>query len=280
MHASDVDVEARHRVRSADEVVLEIPIAGPTSRMVAYAVDLAVLLGIEAIALVGLFLAIGFGGAVLAWLEDWLGIFEGHGVPLGVAGLLVLFILVQLVVEVVYFVAWELLATGRSPGKMLLGLRVVRDGGLPLTPWASLVRNVLRAVDQLPIAYVTGLVAILLSSDGKRLGDVAAGTLVTRRERLEPPAALPSIEPARVDAVRLSSAQVARLDVHAVRLARATLRRLGTLDADRRGEVLSIAAAALARRLDVAERPADAEAFLHAVVAAFDGRHRRPAPGA
>lgn len=272
MHAAPVDVESRHRTRSADEVLLEIPVAGPTSRIVAYAVDAVLMLALEGLAVV---LAVALGGITLRGLGEWLALLvEDASGALALAGLVIVLVLLQLVVEVAYFVAWELSASGRSPGKMAVGLRVVRDGGLPLTPFASLVRNLLRVVDQLPLGYVTGLVAIVLSPDGKRLGDLAAGTLVTRLDRPETPMALPPIEATRVGAVRLTGAQVALLDVNAVRLARATLRRLGSLDADRRREIVAVAANALARRLGAAEPLDDPEAFLHAVVLAFE-LHRR-----
>jgi uncharacterized RDD family membrane protein YckC len=275
MHSTDVDVESRHRVRSADEVMLEIPVAGPTSRILAYAVDAAIVFVIEGLVLVGGLLlgtiTVGVIGEALRRVADVAGGDAGAGWSLAV--FLILLILLQLLIEIVYFVTWEVLAGGRTPGKMLLGLRVVRDGGLPLTPWASLVRNVLRAVDQLPYGYTTGLIAIVLSPDAKRLGDLAAGTLVMRLERPKPLEALPSIERRRIDAVRLTAAQVALLDADAVHLARSTLRRLGTLEADQRAQILATAVHALGRRLDTAS-PDDPEAFLHAVVDAF-AVHRR-----
>jgi uncharacterized RDD family membrane protein YckC len=88
--------------------------------------------------------------------------------------------------EMAYFVFWETTNRGRSPGKALLGLRVVRDGGLPLDLSSSLLRNLLRIVDYLPTNYLTGFIAMLVSPEGKRLGDLAAGTIVVRLDRSEP----------------------------------------------------------------------------------------------
>lgn len=79
-----------------------------------------------------------------------------------------------------YFVLFELLGGGRTPGKRLTGLRVVRDGGYPIDLYASIVRNLVRIVDFLPFAYGVGLGSIFLSPDYKRLGDYAAGTLVIK----------------------------------------------------------------------------------------------------
>lgn len=111
-----------------------------------------------------------------------------------------------------YPVLFELLPGGATPGKRALGLRVVMDSGLPITPAASLLRNLLRAADFLPFAYAAGLVSVLARADFKRLGDIAAGTLVvhSRSPRLhaEPPPADP-LPPARALSPRAQAAVIA-----------------------------------------------------------------------
>ena len=87
-----------------------------------------------------------------------------------------------------YFTLFELFWSGRSPGKKIIGLRVVRDGGYPIDFYCSVVRNLVRIVDLLPPPYGIGLASIFISSDYKRLGDYAAGTIVVKEksgERLE-----------------------------------------------------------------------------------------------
>jgi len=78
-----------------------------------------------------------------------------------------------------YFVVFEGL-TARTPGKLLMGLKVVKlDGGR--YDWkAVLLRNVLRIVDGLPVLYIVGLVTVAVTQRNQRLGDLAAGTLVMR----------------------------------------------------------------------------------------------------
>jgi len=78
-----------------------------------------------------------------------------------------------------YFVVFEGL-TARTPGKLLMGLKVVKlDGGR--YDWkAVLLRNVLRIVDGLPVLYIVGLVTVAVTQRNQRLGDLAAGTLVVR----------------------------------------------------------------------------------------------------
>lgn len=103
-------------------------------------------------------------------------------------------------VEWLYPIVFELSRAGATPGKRALGLRVVMDTGLPVTPAASITRNLLRVADFLPLAYGFGIVAMLLNRDCKRLGDLAAGTLVIHANAVvlhdaPPPAA--SLAPAR-----------------------------------------------------------------------------------
>jgi uncharacterized RDD family membrane protein YckC len=79
-----------------------------------------------------------------------------------------------------YDVLFEVLAGGRTPGKRVTGIRVIREGGQPIGFPASAVRNLVRLVDGPGTGYVAGVVAIVASRRNQRLGDMAAGTLVVR----------------------------------------------------------------------------------------------------
>jgi uncharacterized RDD family membrane protein YckC len=92
------------------------------------------------------------------------------------------FLIVLFLLEWFYPVAFEVLGNGATPGKRLLGLCVLHDNGTPVGWSASVVRNLLRFVDFLPLLYAFGLVSMLLHRDFKRLGDLAAGTIVVYRE--------------------------------------------------------------------------------------------------
>jgi uncharacterized RDD family membrane protein YckC len=96
--------------------------------------------------------------------------------------------------EWIYPMVFEL-SKGATPGKMVMGLKVVMDSGLPVTPAASIVRNLLRAADFLPFLYAAGVLAVLWRADFKRLGDMAAGTLVVYRKAAALHHALPAAEP-------------------------------------------------------------------------------------
>jgi uncharacterized RDD family membrane protein YckC len=82
-----------------------------------------------------------------------------------------------------YFIAFEAFWHGQTPGKKLVGLRVVRDGGYPIDLGASAIRNIIRIGEFAAGFYAVSAVAALCSRENKRLGDMAAGTIVVRDAR-------------------------------------------------------------------------------------------------
>lgn len=90
-----------------------------------------------------------------------------------------------------YFILFEWLWNGQTPGKRLLKLRVIREDGRPLTLWEAIARNLLRICDAVPgfvlPVYSVGLIVIFLSSRDQRLGDIFAGTVVIRERTDEVP---------------------------------------------------------------------------------------------
>lgn len=84
-----------------------------------------------------------------------------------------------------YFIAFEQYWNGQTPGKRLLGIRVVRDGGYPVELAGSTIRNLIRIIEQLLGFYFISVISMLASSENKRLGDYAAGTIVVRDRGFE-----------------------------------------------------------------------------------------------
>lgn len=119
---------------------------------------------------------------ILAYSIDWLirlilvivvaALAQGSGL-MQAAGLIAYFLL-----EWFYPVFFEVLRNGQTIGKKAMGLRVINDDGTPITFAGSMLRNLLRIVDLLPVFYVAGLVSCVSNRQFKRLGDLAAGTLV------------------------------------------------------------------------------------------------------
>lgn len=157
-------------VETPESVAFAYELAGLGSRGIALALDTAfialIMLGEAAVA--GLVALIAFrvappdmtGGAI-AW----------------VAGITAVALFAT---TWVYFVFGEVVRNGRTWGKKRLGLRVVRDDGSRLSVLDSVIRNFLRLADILPGNYAVGMLCILVNKKHKRLGDMAAGTVVVR----------------------------------------------------------------------------------------------------
>ena len=157
----------------AADVRLDLPLATLGSRLAAQWLDFAILaVGIAAIG------AATTGAMVGAALSD-----EALLPWIAAAGVVSFFLL-----QWGYFFGFELAWRGQTPGKRVLGLRVVTDEGGPPGAVACFVRNLVRILDLLPGTYGIGAIAVYLSRSGKRLGDLAAGTVVIREEPVGGPA--------------------------------------------------------------------------------------------
>ncbi len=143
---------------TAQGMPLELRPAGLTARCYAFLLD--TLIKLAAIYVFEILLFAGGGG-------------------IGIA----LSVILLFALEWLYPVVFELTSRGATPGKRSLGLRVLMDNGLPVTPAASLIRNLLRAADFLPLLFGFAVVSMLVRRDFKRLGDLAAGTLVVYAQR-------------------------------------------------------------------------------------------------
>jgi uncharacterized RDD family membrane protein YckC len=213
-------------VRSAEGVELELPIAGPAPRMAAYMIDVVLVIGM----LLVLMLLTALAAPIGAWISDHADGFGRdafHGDNNAMASLAPLLVALTVAIyfgEFVYFSVWELATRGLTPGKYLLGLRVVGSNGQPLDAKAVILRNALRVVDILPSGYTIGLVTMIGSRYGQRLGDHAAGTIVIRTDKIEAPAPLDL--PADIEPLALSREQLSRIGERELTLIRSTLRRI------------------------------------------------------
>ncbi len=214
-------------VRSPEGVPLQLRLAAPTSRIVAYGIDAVFVNLLLAIALLTFSLLGGFSEGLAERWREWsarVDTEDPEAVKLAFAPLMGLVLITLYFGELLYFSVFEALLRGRTPGKRIMKLRVVaRDAG-PLTGSAIAVRNLLRLADMLPGGYVVGLVSMVLSPHGRRVGDVVAGTLVIRTDSPSRPAEV--VLPPGVLPLALSRPQLQRLGSREVQLARNTLRRV------------------------------------------------------
>lgn len=263
-------------MRSPEGVELVLPVATPAPRIAAYAIDF-VLVTVVALSA---FILLLLGSPVAQWLGEHLRQWAAEsqaGDPdaalAALAPLLVIMLVVFTFGEVIYFSLWEALSRGLTPGKYFMRLRVVGLGGQPLDAKAAFLRNLLRAVDVLPSSYVIGLVTMIMSKRGQRLGDHAAGTLVIRTDRVERPTD-PDV-PEGLEPLALSREQLARLGARELTLVRSTLRRF-TGSANPRSELLQQVATALAARLQLPpEELSDPLRFLQRALLTAQRANRR-----
>ncbi len=160
------DTIRRHE--TPEGIMLQLKVAGPVSRACAWAIDTAIK---------------GVIYAVIALLSMFLG-------GVGIALMLIGFFLLEWFFPVIFEVS-----SGATPGKKAMGLVVIHDNGTPVSLSASLIRNLLRVADFLPLFYGIGLLSMLANRHFQRLGDMVAGTLVVYREREKIEIAIPKVSP-------------------------------------------------------------------------------------
>jgi uncharacterized RDD family membrane protein YckC len=136
----------------------------------------------------------------LAWWIDALvrtGIYTVLSIPLGLLGQsgLGILLVTLFLLEWFYPVLFEVLRDGATPGKRGMGLMVLHRDGTPVSWSASLLRNLVRFVDFLPVAYGFGLASMLADREFRRLGDLAAGTVVVHRDQEAVGARVPEAPP-------------------------------------------------------------------------------------
>jgi uncharacterized RDD family membrane protein YckC len=154
-------LDSVRRVETPEGVELSLTVAGPAARARAWLIDAI----IKAFAWMGIALVMGLFGKA------------GVG----------LFLIAAFLIYWMYPVVFEAMH-GATPGKMSVGLRVIHDNGTPVGWPAALIRSLIGFVDGLPFGYGVGLLATLVHPDFKRLGDMAAGTVVVhveKKKRLE-----------------------------------------------------------------------------------------------
>jgi uncharacterized RDD family membrane protein YckC len=147
-------------VATPERVSFDYQVAGLGTRAIAQLIDLAIVIGIE--------IAVAFFGYA-----------AGAVTNSGTVASLVI-IVFSFVNVFGYFWASEALWSGQTVGKKAFRLRAVGDRGEPLTFMQAGIRNVIRIVDFLPYGYGVGMVVLFANGKGKRLGDLAAGTIVVK----------------------------------------------------------------------------------------------------
>ena len=228
---------SRYAIETPEHVVVELELAGLGSRLAAVVID-SILVSV-------ILLTLGF---VVGGLAAWSG-------PRAAPWIVGIGILFYFLIFWGYFLLFEALNGGRTPGKKYVGIRTLMDTGHPITFAAAAARNLIRTLDSFP---VIGLPMVLLHPQHKRLGDLVAGTIVVREQSAHltlgasAPATATRAPPVDAGAPELDDAEYALLG----RL----LERLDDLESDQRARLVADVAGRFAPRFP--RRAASDEAFL------------------
>ena len=249
-------------IDTPENVACDYQVSGIGTRFLAAMVDTLIIVVLQVVVNLAVLL---IATQLMGSLDDW------DSGPIG--WLVALFGLIAFAFLWGYYVFFEVLWNGQSPGKRWVGLRVIRADGTPITFVESLVRNLVRIIDFLPAYYGIGVVTMFINAQSRRLGDLAAGTLVVRDRgdlTLESLAVKPM--PLRASAVASAAGvelPVARLTNQDIQMAEDFLRRRNQFSQP--GVVAGRVVRALLDRMGVSHAdtsPLDAETLIHAIVQA------------
>jgi uncharacterized RDD family membrane protein YckC len=180
MSQAIIETEETLVIETPERVPLAFALASIGNRFLAVAIDhviqLVVILIVEWIFMTAAGVGTDEDGVVL-------GVFQSEAPK----WILAIMLLIVFLLFTGYFIFFEWLWDGQTPGKRLMKLRVIRDDGRPITLWEAIARNLLRIFDAIPGLYSIGLIVIFLNSRDQRVGDVFAGTVVIRERTDEAP---------------------------------------------------------------------------------------------
>lgn len=166
-------------VRTPESIAFYYELAGLGSRFLALAIDTVIQWLLVVIIVI-------LGSLAAGRAADIAGALHLSQKNIG-STVIALIVLVIFLLGYGYFMLFEQIWNGQTPGKRALGIRVVADGGYPVSFLDSVIRNLVRIPEQLLGFYALSIISMLLSSQNKRLGDFAAGTIVVRDRAFEVP---------------------------------------------------------------------------------------------
>lgn len=176
-------------IRTPEGVAFSLPLAGPFSRFLAWLLDVACVSVIVKIAGI----IVNLLGFINTDMSQALSIIIFFAINIG------------------YAIMLEWYWNGQTLGKRVVGLRVMDIRGLRLRFGQIAIRNLLRAVDSLPLFYLLGGLISLLSRHGQRLGDLAGNTIVVKTAKMDEPRLDLILDQNRYNSLRAHPHLVARL---------------------------------------------------------------------
>jgi uncharacterized RDD family membrane protein YckC len=253
-----------YTVETPEHIDVAYDVAGIGSRFLAALIDHLI---------IGLLLSLGCTGVALAANAADLGFDENI-----VIGLFFIGIYLSLCT---YYIFFETVWNGQTPGKRMIGLRMVRVGGRPIGFLGSATRNIIRLADFLPALYGLGVLVMFIDKRSRRLGDLAAGCVAVRDRQaitldsLATPSAIERPVVPAAERVDIPNLHVLRRDDYD--LVQEYLRRSRSLSPDARYRLTQQLVEGLSQRLGITVRAsnhAEAEQFLIQVAAQYQTLHR------
>jgi uncharacterized RDD family membrane protein YckC len=186
-------------IDTPEHIALEFTLASAGSRFLALAVDTLIQAGVfVAVSL----LALGIATVAAIAVRDF------------APWVLAILVFSGFILYYAYFAFFEAIWSGQTPGKRIVGLRVIATSGRPLGVFEAILRNLLRIVDQMPVIYAVGIFSVFLTERNQRLGDLAAGTVVVHDRQIDREALgrAPSSTTVRLGAARLTPEEVQTIE--------------------------------------------------------------------
>jgi uncharacterized RDD family membrane protein YckC len=199
-----------YSVLTPERVRLQYDIAGIGSRGAAAFIDTMIQL------VLGIIVMLGLAGLSLV-ASELVDVIDTTAV------VIIVIVLTVFMLTIGYSMLFEIIWNGQTPGKRIVGVRVIRENGYPLRPLDAVIRNLVRIVDALPSGYAIGLLTMLFNKRAKRLGDFAAGTIVVREgvrspnillDLVAPPDARPGPSLSSADGTLVRDFLLRRADMH------------------------------------------------------------------
>lgn len=178
------------QIDTPENVTFDYDVSGIGSRFLAALVDSILILLLQVIVFGTLILLMGMENAFSSDAPTWL---------------IAILSLMAFVFFWGYYIFFEILWNGQSPGKRMVGLRVIRVDGTPVTAAEVVIRNLVRLIDFLPSAYGVGVVTMFVNDKSRRLGDLAAGTVVVHDRSVK---TLNELSPSRHKSMQALAANV------------------------------------------------------------------------
>jgi len=256
----------RLTIQTPEQVGFDYVLAGLGSRTLAFLVDTVIRWF--------LFLAILAAGLLFLRLLPALDLSKWVTDPLK-PWLIALGVLAYSLVDLGYFLFFEAIWSGQTPGKRWQGLRVIRMNGQPIGWLESSIRNILRAVDLLAGVYPVGILVVFLSRNNQRIGDYAAGTVVIVERKQSVPMDRKPFHAPQVLTPPEIEWYVSRLKPAQYQVLRSFLERRDQMEQGARHELARLLSHQLFKQMSKSTRMSISyESFMEEIVALYEKRRR------